>query len=554
MPSITWWNRVEPRPRTDDVTGPLRAAVRDPLWFLTRQWQLGEFRGVDSGSPAWVTLSERTTPLLTWEAPSGPAIPLRSAPIEEQVAREPFAPDLSLRLELGQVLSRLLGEAGAADQAFVAQYPVADALDDPTDTVEVSLRRACAGRTIDGVGAYQAIKGTLAGLPAAPAGVFEAFVGWVEGAVGPLGDVKDAPSWQPARLEYAATVRASGSAFDVRPDDRGVMEWSAFDLQAPPPASASTSSTSPPPPPAPAASRSIIPAHVRFKGMPNPRFWDFEDGTLDFGDLKPDKRDLARLALMEFMLLQSNDWFMLPVDVPVGSLYALDSLIVRDVFGTDTLVTRADRETIGQSSWRMFSTSVAGGGTGDFFLVPPSAGGTLRASRPFEEIRFARDEMANMVWGIENILPDAAGEPWPQRERDSAVNAQPVPATSTTAGLTYQIASSVPASWIPFLPVSLDPTKGTVALELAAALGPDGHTPISPRGRILQPTGISPGAPYQLPEEEVPRNGLRVQRVFCRSRWIDGSTHLWQLRRVEPGTGETSSALRFDQALLVEQG
>lgn len=545
MPSITWWNRVEPRPRTDNVTGPLRAAVRDPLWFLTRQWQLGEFRGVDAGSPAWVTLTERTTPLLTWEAPGGPAIPLGAAPIEEQVAREPFAPDLSLRLELGQALSRLLAEAGASDQAFVAQYPVAVAVGDPTDPVEASLRRACAGRTIDGVLAYQAIKGALAGLPAAPAGVFEAFVAWVEGTVGPLGPIEDPPAWQPARLEYAATVRANGAAFDVRPDDRGVMEWSAFDLQAPAP----TPSTSPSPPPA--AGRSIIPAHVRFKGMPNPRFWDFEDGTLDFGDLKPDKRDLARLALMEFMLLQSNDWFMLPVDVPVGALYALDSLLVRDVFGTDTLVSRADREAIGQGTWRMFSTSIAGGGTADFFLVPPSAGEILRSSRPFEEVRFARDEMANMVWGIENVLPNAAGEPWSQRERDAALTPA-IPPPSTAAGLSYRIESSVPASWIPFLPVSLDPTKGTVALELAAAIAPDGHAPIPPRGRILQPTAIPADSPYQLPEEEVPRNVLRVQRVFCRSRWSDGSTHLWQLRRVQPGTGETNSALRFDQALLVE--
>lgn len=71
----------------------------------------------------------------------------------------------------------------------------------------------------------------------------------------------------------------------------------------------------------------------------------------------------------------------------------------------------------------------------------------------------------------------------------------------------------------------------------------------SARGRILQPTTISGSAPYQIPEEEVPRNGIKVQRLAARSRWSDGSTRVWQLRRVRPGTGETSSALRFDQAL-----
>jgi hypothetical protein len=160
-------------------------------------------------------------------------------------------------------------------------------------------------------------------------------------------------------------------------------------------------------------------AHVRFKGMPNARFWDFENGTLDFGDLKPDKRDLARLALIDFMLVHANDWFMLPVDIPVGATYQLDTLVVHDVFGIDTLIERADKETLGPG-WTMFSTSVSGqiDTVADFFLWPPSAGAGLQSGRVIEEVRFARDEMANMVWGIENIVENAAGEPWPQRRRE----------------------------------------------------------------------------------------------------------------------------------------
>jgi len=102
---------------------------------------------------------------------------------------------------------------------------------------------------------------------------------------------------------------------------------------------------------------------------------------------------------------------------------------------------------------------------------------------------------------------------------------------------------------MPFVPVSVDPMNGVVALELAEAIAPDGHTLIAPRGRILQPSSILQPAPYQIPEEEVPRNGVKVQRLTARSRGIDGSTWLWQLRRVQPGTGEVTSALRFDQAL-----
>ena len=37
--SLTQWNRIESRPRTNDLGDPLRAEVRDALWMLARQWQ-----------------------------------------------------------------------------------------------------------------------------------------------------------------------------------------------------------------------------------------------------------------------------------------------------------------------------------------------------------------------------------------------------------------------------------------------------------------------------------------------------------------------------------
>ena len=56
IPSITTWTRLEPLPREGSMTRSLQAQVRDPLWFLTRQWQVGEFLGDDAGSPVQATL------------------------------------------------------------------------------------------------------------------------------------------------------------------------------------------------------------------------------------------------------------------------------------------------------------------------------------------------------------------------------------------------------------------------------------------------------------------------------------------------------------------
>ena len=45
------WLRIEPRCRRDDFGQGIQARTADPLWFLTRQWQTGEFAAQDSGSP-----------------------------------------------------------------------------------------------------------------------------------------------------------------------------------------------------------------------------------------------------------------------------------------------------------------------------------------------------------------------------------------------------------------------------------------------------------------------------------------------------------------------
>ena len=42
--------------------------------------------------------------------------------------------------------------------------------------------------------------------------------------------------------------------------------------------------------------------------------------------------------VLDFMLVQGNDWFLVPFGQAVGSLVAVDQLLVRDVFGELTLV------------------------------------------------------------------------------------------------------------------------------------------------------------------------------------------------------------------------
>src|SRR5690348_7372235 len=106
--AATYWNRVEPRPRTTEVGDVLAARIRDPLWLLTRQWQVGEFQGADSGSPAYVQIRSRTGGVLGWRAVGGGPMQSVTGPLEDVVETEGITGDLATRIEWGLRFSRLL--------------------------------------------------------------------------------------------------------------------------------------------------------------------------------------------------------------------------------------------------------------------------------------------------------------------------------------------------------------------------------------------------------------------------------------------------------------
>ena len=120
-PSITTWNRIEPNPRKSgvkpDLARSVAAQVRDPLWFLTRQWQFGEFRGEDAASPQYVQAKLRYFPLTGWRPSNSPNVGFEPfdeknpAPWETVMEREGFYPNLSTAVELGLEFERLLMES-----------------------------------------------------------------------------------------------------------------------------------------------------------------------------------------------------------------------------------------------------------------------------------------------------------------------------------------------------------------------------------------------------------------------------------------------------------
>ena len=115
-PAITRWNRLEGRPRAHTFDPALRAEVRDALWMLSRQWQLGEFQAEDAGSPVLARACVDVTRLTGYRAGSAAEGPLdATVPLEATVERRalPLAAgdqylSLDLRLLVGRRWLRLL--------------------------------------------------------------------------------------------------------------------------------------------------------------------------------------------------------------------------------------------------------------------------------------------------------------------------------------------------------------------------------------------------------------------------------------------------------------
>lgn len=561
--SLTTWTRLEVQPTGSDLAPALAAEVADPLWFLARQWQFGELTAEDAGSPVEVRLEANQSTLRRYHAGAAgegewqdfdPA----AMPLEMLVEAEPHGEAGALAgIFAGQQFRRMLAEAGQdaalPDGAFAFAMP--DEVDIDLDRTGADWAALADGRAIDGHRVARAIA-DAGGVPPemidAP-GLKEACLGWLGWYRGGI-DVPPPSAWRPQRLEYAFAAspgaRATGPAHVLAAEEYvdGRLDWYSFDLAADIA------------PGGEAVSRSLrinplLPAPVRFGGMPADRFWEFEDARVNLSQVRAGPTDLGRLLLLEFALTYGNDWFVIPVDLPVGALFSIGTFTVRDTFGEVTDLSRSGRPA--GSRWRMFELSGAERTDADTFLLAPAIEARLQGD-PIEEVALFRDEMANMAWAVERTVPGAMGLPV-DRYREAGLAAAGATGfadlTGVTAEMIYRVATPVAEHWLPLVAV---PRKtGALAdfgimLERRAMLR---HTvgttpePIWPRGVLMRTDrNVDPAdEPAQrLEDEEVPREGVVVTRAAQFTRWIGGERLHWIGRRKAVGRGEGASGLRYD--------
>ena len=611
------WVRLEPRCRADDFSKGIEARTADPLWMLARQWQTGELTGEDAASPIQVKLEYLTqTPKHARLGESGPVEELKALPLETIVEQEQCELSWRERIQIGQQFEQIayaqLGmNAAPLIHACRKQYPLTITTREQWVEIDRATRRAihfAAGRVPDGKLLLDELEKNKVILPTGItaqqlAAVASKLFSWCKRmnltrqAAQPL-------AWRNEQLDYRfelnpppkpdSTVKAKSHL--IAPDYRnGALDWYSFNV-------ASSQGDW-----EPHDSITTVPAPISIGGT-SPRWWAFEDGATHFGKIDIAKPDLAKLLLMEFVLIYGDDWFSLPLPVKMPNLVKIKELTLSNVFGETVPIPAARTpHTDPMLRFELFALSPVADarhpgvcdtcqpGTSEFLFIPPMAG--YREESPaLEEIRFLRDEGANKVWGVEHQIQNGLGRPMDgfdaQRERIERREEEEIvqleieladiekkrqagdlspeqrdELTARTATIAqrltrlregpqpasggiprYRLATTVPENWIPFAPMNSQLYLGRPSIRLRRAQmlrNVDDEAP-TPILAMSRLLELDDDPLLWLEEATVPRSGVRVQLTGQRVRWVDGKTYVWLGRKVTAGRGEGGSGLRFD--------
>jgi hypothetical protein len=420
----------------------LRADVRDPLWLLSRQWQVSEFEGEDGGSPvrADVAMAEDAVSRVDLrgggsggeDGPHGP-FDYDGAPLEATVERGRVMtdddPPTRLRVEAGQQFLRILADAGYGEYTAL-DFPAEYRVDDPGQALESPDRRyveLVADRALDGAAVAKAIQSAVGNIDEAVADESADWSGVTGGSL-PLPDdgsrtktyeacaedyynwyvdVYDEPTsetgsaWDPTRLEYRFAVSTGDASTETvleAPEYHGGgLDWYSFsttgtDESLSPPTDGATSRST----------TSVMPTQITFPGMPASRWWEMEDKSVDLMKMAPEGVPLTRLMLAEFATVYGNDWFRVPIETPVGTLSRVTDFTITDTFGVEETATSAPDD-----EWQLFMQDLPDHDEPGLF-VPPTLSSSM-SSDSVEEVVFARDEMANLAFALERRYEGPTG-------------------------------------------------------------------------------------------------------------------------------------------------
>lgn len=314
----------------------------------------------------------------------------------------------------------------------------------------------------------------------------------------------DAPrTWSAERMEYAIALEAAGEPATpaARPRvvasgyEGGTLDWKDFRLVRAGEAGWGPTST-----------HRVLPTNVTFPGMPRARFFEFEDADVEFGSVAEPGNFLS-IVLMDFGMLYSNDWFIVPLLQDVNTLRRVESVVVTDVFGQATVVD--PHQSASADGFQLFALD------GDLPDAPSAPGDrptssehlllldaldTVHGGEAIEKVTWFRDEAANLVWGVEQVV---GGQPISGDGEQTPVTTAGAPGSTTRATQRYVPIRLPPRNYVPYLPVQLSARTGEMRLRR-------GRTDPDPFRRQFRSVLVEDAV--ELREENVPLRPLAISQ------------------------------------------
>lgn len=540
---MTTIHRLEGSTHDPDLTEGLTARVADPLWYLARQWQVGEFQGEDAATPVVVSAeidSHSITEAKTATDKTARAIDLRHEPLQTQMEKEPLTLTLSARdslqagrrlqdLALGRKAEKLLemlrekyklvvkGDGLAKAQLRLLSRGGVDAARLMRDVI-----RAETVENLDIVAKLGGGRDTI-----------EILEIWLsqETAFAALQDPAREQTWSDKSLDYRLRLSTAGGENDkitLKAHEYlgGRLDWHHFDIERRPKVMRRENTQN----------LRVLASPLRFAGQPAARFWEMEDSAVYLADMAGGAADLARSVLGAYAAVAGDDWFHLTADIPNGHVAHVVKMSVLDAFGDETTIRSVAQMGGKDRVWRWFEHRVPEGTDPELeplLFVPPSLAQS-HISPALEEVHFRRDEMANLAWAIEKRHRDPLGRgiETPKPPRPAAYEAK------NAEDWTFAVSSAVPDHWFPLVPVQIGRQNPQIALRRGQIL----HDPDREKPPTAQTTILTPQKPFIIDEAEVPFSGARVVRGWRMARSMDGGRHLWIGRKKSPSTGQVGQS------------
>ena len=590
---VGFYSKIEPRTRDANYSEAMSFEISDPLWMLGRQWQFGRFQGNDCGSSVMTQVTvkrQRIDRLIDKNALHDKStrvgqLPAFSTerPMEYDVERRPHKIDLFTRIESALYF---LGMASVAKkketvlkvlrstcklEPFITDNP-----ENPLEEVKArvntkldKLFRFYGNKCFDGYKLYQ-LKALPDGcsIPNATS-VLQDYKNWFKKKY-QLMDKEEDAFWNGEKLGYEVGISAGDRKYTAEDYHSGRLSWYSFDSDTQVPGS--TASTE-------KVTLGALPSPAVFPAAPNRRLWEFENRKVQFNDYRNDDVSaLASSVILQYTMMYSNDWMIVPLETEIGSVLQVERITVTDSFGKTHDITYSFEEIDSKNNnvgftdrWALYANSWldAYTTTGNFRTVPgllcPPTLQRVEQGAPIEEVQFLRDEMANMVWGVEEKVSDGCGGSLDSRSRSDSVisiidEERKVDDSDVVkpedADYAYLLQNRVPLHWIPFIPQKIyGKTRDIVFRRARMPIWYKGDfRPALPSSQLLAVKKDGKRTiPRYVNEEEILGYGTKVGLYPQRTRWFNGTSFTWQGYEKKISGTPANSGLMFDALLDVEK-